>query len=50
MWSKVKAHLRKAAARTVDAVLEAVKQALGSITPQDCEGYFERCGYGELST
>lgn len=50
MWSKVKARLRKAAARTLDAVTQAVKQALCSITPEDCEGYFEHCGYGELST
>jgi len=50
MWSKVKAPLSKAAARTLDAVAEAVKHALRSITAADCEGYFEHCGYGDLST
>lgn len=50
MWSKVKARLRKAAARTLDAVAEAVKHALRSITAADCEGYFAHCGYGDLST
>lgn len=50
MWSKVKAHLRGAAARTLDAVTEAVKNALHSVTAADCEGYFDHCGYCDLST
>jgi transposase len=50
MWSKVKAWLRKAAARTFDALVEAVRQALLAVTPEDCEGYFEHCGYGDTST
>lgn len=50
MWSKVKAYLRKAGARTFDAVVEAVRNALRSITLADCEGYFEHCGYGDPST
>jgi transposase len=47
MWSKVKASLRKTAARTFDAVVEAVNVALHAITPEDCEGYFDHCGYGD---
>ena len=45
MWSKVKQGLRSAAARTVDALQEAVTAALRSITPSDCEGFFRHCGY-----
>lgn len=50
MWSKVKAALRKAKARTFDAVVEAAKDALHSVTEADCQGYFEHCGYSDLPT
>jgi len=50
MWSKVKAFLRETAARTFDAVVDGVKDALHAITLADCEGYFEHCGYGDTST
>lgn len=50
MWSKVKASLRKTAARTFGAVVDAVNIALHAITPADCEGYFEHCGYGDTPT
>ena len=45
MWSKVKQRLRSAAARTVDALQDAVTTALRSITASDCEGFFRHCGY-----
>ena len=45
MWSKVKAILRSAAARTFDTVVDAVAKALNAITPDDCEAYFCHCGY-----
>lgn len=45
MWSKVKAWLRKVAPRTFDTVVDAVKHALLAVTPSDCEGYFDHCGY-----
>ena len=45
MWSKVKQRLRSAAARTVDALQDAVTSALRSITASDCEGFFRHCGY-----
>jgi transposase len=48
MWSKVKASLRKAAARTFDAVVDAVGEALLAVTPDDCEGYFRHCGYDAI--
>ena len=47
MWSKVKESVRAAAARTLDAVVDAVKIALDSVTLSDREGYFSHCGYGE---
>jgi transposase len=47
MWSKVKASIRAAAARTLDAVVNAVGAALHSVTLSDCEGYFSHCGYGD---
>ncbi|CAN5433347.1 hypothetical protein BH09SUM1_BH09SUM1_27940 [soil metagenome] len=45
MWSKLKAYLRKAAARTPEALTEAVAQALRTITIQDAFGWFRSCGY-----
>lgn len=45
MWSKVKQHLRSAAARTQEALQEAVTAALHAITPRDCLGFFRHCGY-----
>jgi transposase len=45
MWSKVKAGLRKASARTFEVLLDAVRDALLAVTPEDCDGYFEHCGY-----
>lgn len=45
MGSKVKAHLRSAAARTLDALGDAIDRALTSITPADCRGFFGHCGY-----
>ena len=50
MWSKVKAALRKAGARTFATLVDAVRGALLSVTPEDCDGYFEHCGYGETAT
>ena len=45
MWSTVKTHLRAAAARTFDALGEAIGQAMASVTPADCRGFFAHCGY-----
>ena len=46
-WAKVKARLRRVAARTVDALHEALGPALAAITPQDAAGFFRHCGYGQ---
>ncbi len=44
-FSKLKALLRKAAARTRDALLDAIATALPRITQGDAAGYFTHCGY-----
>ena len=44
-FSKLKAILRKAAARTIDGLWEAIRDALPRFTPQDCASYFTAAGY-----
>jgi transposase len=44
-FSKVKAHLRRAGARTREALQEAICQALLAVTAQDAQGWFRHCGY-----
>lgn len=44
-FSKVKSLLRTAAARTHEALVEAIWAALEAITPADARGYFTHCGY-----
>ena len=44
MWSKVKALLRKAAARTRNALWSAIGHALQAVTMTDCHGFFASCG------
>lgn len=46
MWSKVKALLRKAAARTAETLVEAIGNALRSVSVSDATGWFLNCGYG----
>ncbi len=50
MWSKVKAAIRAAAARTFELLVDVVGDALRSVTVEDCEGYFEHCGYNATHT
>ncbi|HEV7300621.1 MAG TPA: transposase [Tepidisphaeraceae bacterium] len=45
MWSKVKGHLRSAAARTYEALQQAVTDAPHAVTPNDCHGFFRHCSY-----
>jgi transposase len=45
VWAKVKAWLRKAEARTTEALWEAFTQALQAVTAQDCQNSFAHCGY-----
>jgi transposase len=44
-FSKIKNVLRKLAARTHEALLEAMEEALSAVTPQDAAGWFDHCGY-----
>ena len=44
-FSKIKNILRKLAARTHEALLEAMEEALSAITPGDAAGWFDHCGY-----
>ena len=48
-WAKVKAELRRVAARTADALHEACGPALAAITPQHAAGFFRHCGYARPS-
>ena len=45
-FSKIKALLKKAKARTREALLEALSRALRAVTPEDTKGWFAHCGYG----
>lgn len=45
MWSKVKAFLRGAEARTPADLVAAIGQALAQVTAQDALGWFISCGY-----
>jgi transposase len=44
-FSKLKAILRSKAARTREALEEAIAEALSAITPSDALGWFRHCGY-----
>jgi len=44
-FSKLKALLRKTAARTVDELWDAVAQSLDAFTPIECANYFAASGY-----
>lgn len=44
-FAKLKAILRKAAARTIDELWKVIGQALDTFTPAECENYFIACGY-----
>jgi transposase len=44
-FSKVKALLRKAAARNREGLVEAIGWALDAVTARDTRGWFTHCGY-----
>ena len=44
-WSKLKAYLRRAGARTKDALQEAITQGLPLITALNAHAWFRHCGY-----
>lgn len=45
VFAKLKHLLRKAAARTPEAVCAAIGEILGAFTPQECANYFRNSGY-----
>ena len=44
-FSKLKALLRKAAARTINELWEIIGNLIDTFTPQECLNYFEAAGY-----
>ena len=44
-FAKIKSLLRKAEARTREALVEAMGQALSAVSARDARGFFEHCGY-----
>ena len=44
-FAKLKALLRKAAARTIDALVTAIADALTKVSPQECRNYLANQGY-----
>lgn len=47
-YSKLKALLKKAAARSVEALWNAVAEPIQQITRNDCLGFFTAAGYGSV--
>lgn len=44
-FAKLKAHLRKAATRTFDALIEAIGNICNLFKPDECQNYFGKAGY-----
>ena len=44
-FAKLKAHLRKVAARTIEGLWNAIADALPNFTPKECANYFTAAGY-----
>ena len=44
-FSKVKALLKKAAARTATSLWDAIRDAIDAVTKDDCRGFFTAAGY-----
>ena len=44
-FAKLKALLRKAAARTRDTLWDKIGDTLNAVTPQECANYFKHAGY-----
>lgn len=45
LFAKLKHWLRRAAARTTDAVCDAIAPILDTVTPNECTNYFAQAGY-----
>jgi Transposase and inactivated derivatives len=49
LFAKLKALLRKAAARTVDALIAAIADVLTKVSPNECANYLANQGYRHQS-
>lgn len=47
-FSKLKARLRQATQRSFDGLTETVAQVLESVSPDECQNYFNAAGYCKL--
>ena len=45
MWAKIKAWLRRVAARTAEGLIQGVGDALRAVDADECRAYFRSCGY-----
>jgi hypothetical protein len=48
VFAKLKAALRKAQARTIDAVVQEIARALPSVSSAECANYFTHAGYASI--
>ena len=48
-FGKIKGLLRKAEARTREALVEAMGRVLSAVSKHDARGFFEHCGYRPLA-
>jgi transposase len=46
LFAKIKAHLRKAEARTFDALWRAIGEICDLVEAEECRNYFTNAGYG----
>ncbi len=44
-FSKFKAHLRKAAERTIPGLVRRIRRVVGGFSPQECSNFFQHAGY-----
>lgn len=49
MWSKIKSHLKRVEARTHEALIQTIGDAISRITPSDAEGFFLDCAVGMIT-
>jgi len=47
-FAKLKAHLRKAAPRAIEAMTESLAAILESFTPKECANYLKNAGYASI--
>ncbi len=47
-FAKLKAALRKAAARSIEALIDAIAVALAAFTAQECLNFFAAAGYDRV--